>query len=86
MDYLLGQSSIFAKLKKGHKAASYKAEGKDVSCQPHHHDANAGPAQNSRSKKKNMEGPVANGEEEELDENSSHVIGRSLQVRPKSVL
>ena len=71
LDYLLGQSSIFAKLKMGHGSATEDSNGQKDAYTPHHRDAAQSAKGKGRNGNKNGES-VPIGEEEE--EESNHVF------------
>ncbi len=75
LEYLLGQSSIFEKLKMGHGAAKDDSTSTDNGYKPHHRDAEQ--SRTSRSKNNtNTKNVVGNGEEvdEEEDNGNGHVF------------
>ncbi len=74
LEYLLGQSSIFAKLKSGHGSATEEnGSAKDAGYTPHHREAGKSGKNKGRNSgsRDNVE-PPPNGEEEE--EESNHVF------------
>jgi SWI/SNF-related matrix-associated actin-dependent regulator of chromatin subfamily A member 5 len=88
LEYLLGQSSIFAKLKLGHGSASgegeevEKAESKEEPYHPHHRDGTKPSKKKTNGTNGDSNGNIPNGEEEDPEESSEHVF---LTRQPDSI-